>query len=182
MKDFETTPCPHCGKEGEHECEVWRCVWKSFAEAFWQIHRGELYTPEQFIKDLVAANIRLREELKDAADIIESLMSVQNGCPLDKYRNSFEEANRRGQLFVDKHFDMDYSNLHAEELARLQSESERKDAELAGLKEKAAMTQEAVSLLLKLEASPGYFHNGIELNREVRKFLISFKKLQKEKA
>jgi hypothetical protein len=52
-------------------------------------------------------------ELKEAVDIIEHLMSVQNGCPLEKYRKSFDEANRRGQAFINKHFDMDYSNKRA---------------------------------------------------------------------
>lgn len=40
-------------------------------------------------------------ERREAADIIEDLLAVQNGPPLEKYRDDWEAAMARARAFVD---------------------------------------------------------------------------------
>ena len=45
---------------------------------------------------------RAQERLKEAADIMMGLIDVQNGCPLEKYRDAFEETNARAREFIHR--------------------------------------------------------------------------------
>ena len=45
---------------------------------------------------------RAQERLKEAADIMMGLIDVQNGCPLEKYRDAFEKTNARAREFIHR--------------------------------------------------------------------------------
>lgn len=58
------------------------------------------YSELEYVEYLEKRLEKVEEEKKEAVEIIQWLREVQNGCPLPKYEDSFNNANKMADRFI----------------------------------------------------------------------------------
>jgi hypothetical protein len=97
IEAYTSGNCPYCynvgyisHQVGEYEYEQQQCGW------CWTFEGSEFAVSER--KRRID---ELEGENKKAKGLIEDLLDVQNGCPLEKYRDLFEDTNKRAYEFLN---------------------------------------------------------------------------------
>ena len=75
---------------------------KHFVESsLWHVDDPQKIMAKEILS-LRSSLSRAQERLKEAADIMQWLLDLQNGCPLEKYREDWERETARGYDFLHR--------------------------------------------------------------------------------